>query len=86
MLLTTVHATLSNKGLIYKGRTYYRLSNLKQISPGKYTVKFNNDTYHIDGGLKLGGSANEWFLSGPEIKEYIDCKSVADALRLLDNM
>jgi len=72
--------------LIIRGKYYSGLSRFKQFAPGRYFVERGSLTYRIEGGKHLGGSSKDWFLSGPYIDGDIQCSSIADALKVLDNL
>jgi len=69
-----------------RNRRYHNLHDFAQVEAGKYTVRRGGNTYRVEGGRKLGGTAHEWFLSGPGFDHDVPCSSLADALRLLDGM
>jgi len=68
----------------HNGRRYFNLQNLNKVSDGHYTVEYRGEVYKIEGGKALGGGSREWFLSGPYLEKGVNCTSIADALRLLD--
>ena len=70
----------------FRGKSYFRLSSIKAKGPGRVEAVRDGAVYRIEGGRTLGGSRSEWFLSGPEFSSDIPCKSVADALNLLENL
>lgn len=72
--------------MIIRGRFYASLSDFERVAPGRYQVRRGGEVYRIEGGMKLGGSNQEWFLTGPAIEDHIRCVSLADGLRLLDGM
>ena len=70
----------------FRGKSYWRITEIREIAKGHVEAVFNGDTYKIDGGRSTGGTNREWFLSGPEFTPYINCTSIADALRLLETL
>lgn len=71
------------------GRLAYtdRVESVKQIRKGVYEAKTNrNETFMIEGGRNLGGSRSDWFLTGPGFVKHVNCKSVSDAVHVLENM
>ena len=75
-------------GTKVNGRRCYfdHLTEFKQIGKGKYTVKRGDVEYQIEGGKHLGGSRRDWYVDGPDWKGSITCKSLMDALRMLETM
>ena len=69
-----------------RNRRYLNLYDFKEVAPGKFTVRRSGGTYRIEGGKRLGGSTRDWFLSGPGLDADVPCKSIVDALRLVDGL
>lgn len=72
--------------MTYRRKFYSRSKSVQQIAPGRYSVAHDSGTFMVEGGAKLGGSAGEWFLTGPGIGGEINVGGVADALNLLENL
>lgn len=67
-------------------RYYHHLSDFHQTGPGRFVVSRYGNRYFIEGGKHAGGSRSDWFVEGPAFNQAIRCKSLRDALRLLDTM
>lgn len=73
--------------LRWRGATYRTLQKVEEFKPGHYRVesfKFDGAPAEVFGGRKAGGGAHEWRLEMPGGSSAIECSSMADALRLLD--
>ena len=82
-------ATLNTSGsvatLTVNGRTKLvrQITELAQLSPGRFRGVANNQPFEIEGGVHAGGAANQWFLDawGTTIR----CESFAEAVRVIEN-
>ena len=70
----------------FRKKSYYRVSQIRQVGPGRYTAVFNGEIYKIEGGRKSGGTNKEWLMEGPKFNRPVDCTSVTDALRCLETL
>lgn len=59
---------------------------LKQERRGLYTGTCRGYRFTIEGGKHAGGSRTDWFVECPDFwNGSIQCKSLVDSLRTLDN-
>ena len=80
-------------GMLVNGHLQYfdRVRNLRRV-PGSRSrwlvdrVGFDTVTYQIEGGRHAGGTRRDWWLEGGDFTRAIECVSLMDALRLLENM
>ena len=70
------------------GRNHYSniLSNFERVRKGVYTVYRRDVEFTIEGGRALGGSRNDWFITGGAFIKPLVCTSIMDAIRVLENM
>jgi hypothetical protein len=70
------------------GRTRYykRIRALNKVRKGHYAVSTTTGQFTIEGGRHAGGTRTEWFLECQEWNKPIVCKSILDALTVIDTM
>lgn len=66
---------------------FYQIDfKMSKVSAGKWSVTNFRGTYTVIGGKKAGGARNEWFVDGPEINGYINCKSMHECLKIISSL
>ena len=71
------------------GRNYWfdKIEKIERVGKSKWLAVRYGVEYRIEGGRHAGGSRNEWFLDQREMfSNSINCTSLIDALKLIENM
>jgi hypothetical protein len=69
------------------GRTYFvnsEVCEIEEVSPGRFSVKYDRTTFEIVGGRKSGGARHEWYVVNELFfgDRPIHCNSMIAAIRL----
>lgn len=86
---------LRNGGINVNGRIhhFYRVKSLTKVTGSKFrwNVEATVGSFLIEGGRQAGGTSRDWFLTEVGSSKifggkHIDCSSLIEALRIIENV
>ncbi len=68
------------------GRRVYvrRVTEFRQIKPGRFEGVASGTRFEIEGGRQAGGSSRDWFLDWAPIGGTLYCTSLVDAIKQIE--
>lgn len=69
-------------------KCFNRVSAVTRASASTYRVEASHGTFEVVGGRQAGGTSREWFVYHAKYfpKGPLDCTSLVEACKLIDNM
>ena len=86
--MTTINLSHNTNELRVNGRlTLFpvRITEVRNVKPGKWEGVANGRSFQIEGGKDAGGSATDWFLNWEGVLDWYKCNSAAEAIRTIEN-
>ena len=62
-----------------------RITELRQVSRGRWTGTCQGMPFEIEGGKAAGGTRRDWFVTGYGWDRAIDVNSAVEAIKLLES-